>query len=119
MELTKSKLKELSNTLDAYYFGGNVYQYENDIYYLTHYQFNRIDIDSNSLRAENIKKCIKWLDDTYGLNNFNELTRTNPYRLHSTQIAYSRGVYGNSGQLHRIDIYSDNEIIRSFYTYYC
>lgn len=119
MELTKTKLKELANALDAYYFGGNVYQYENDIYYLTRYRFNEINTNSNSVRAENIKKCIKWLDDTYGLDNFNKLTRTNPYRLYSTQIAYSHGVYGNSGQLHRIDIYAGDDIIRSFYTYYC
>ena len=114
MELTKKRLKELSISLNAYYMGGNVYDYENIVYYLDY------KIDIQSLKKYNKPYLLQLLQDInkqYNLDNF----INGIYKISATQVAYSHGIYGNNGQLHQLKIYNTktNEHIFSYYVYYC
>lgn len=112
MELTKKNLKELSESLGAYYCGGNVYNHENIQYYIRHK-----DIESVSKYINNEYNDVQAL-----VTLLNELLVGNKdnYTISDTQLAYSHGIYGNNGQIHKYTIYNnDREIVREIYTYYC
>lgn len=114
MELTKKQLKELSISLNAYYMGGNVYDYENIVYYLDW----KMDIQSlKKYNKPDLQKLLQDLDTQYNLDNF----INGIYKISATQVAYSHGVYGNNGQLHQLKIYNTetNEHIYTYYIYYC
>lgn len=114
MELTKKQLKELSISLNAYYMGGNVYDYENIVYYLDW----KMDIQSLKNYTKNgLSQLLQDIDKQYNLDNF----LNGIYKISATQIAYSHGIYGNNGQLHQLKIYNTktNEHIYSYYIYYC
>ena len=117
IKLSKKQLKKQAEDLEAYYFTGNVYSYENCIEYLKQlaYYKNRKDtgeIEQDFLKnvnknyllsAQDIIESIKRIDsDTYTCN----------------QLAYSAGVYGNSGQLHEIKLYKNNDLVARYYFYY-
>lgn len=116
MELTKKRLKELGVSLNAYYMGGNVYDYENIVHYLDY------KMDVQSLKKEighgrDLSQLLQDLDTHYNLDNF----INGVYKISATQLAYSHGVYGNNGQIHQLKIYNTetNEHIFSYYVYYC
>ena len=114
MELTKKQLKELSISLNAYYMGGNVYDYENIVYYLDY------KMDIQSLKKYNkpyLSQLLQDINKQYNLDNF----INGIYKISATQVAYSHGIYGNNGQLHQLKVYNTttNEHIFSYYIYYC
>ena len=114
MELTKKQLKELSISLNAYYMGGNVYDYENIVYYLDW----KMDLQSlKKYDKPELSKLLQDIDKQYNLDNF----INGIYKISATQVAYSHGIYGNNGQLHQLKIYNTktNEHIFSYYIYYC
>ena len=114
MELTKKQLKELSISLNAYYMGGNVYDYENIVYYLEY----KMDLQSlKKYNKQDLSKLLEDINKQYNLDNF----LNGIYKISATQIAYSHGIYGNNGQLHQLKIYNTktNEHISSYYVYYC
>ena len=114
MELTRKQLKEISISLNAYYMGGNVYDYENIVYYLDY------KMDLQSLKKYNkpdLSQLLQDINKQYNLDNF----INGIYKISSNQVAYSHGIYGNNGQLHQLKIYNTktNEHISSYYIYYC
>lgn len=114
METTKKNLKDLSKSLNAYYMGGNVYDYENIVYYLDY----KIDIQSlKKYTRYDLSKLLQDIDTHYNLDNF----INGIYKISATQLAYSHGVYGNNGQIHQLKVYNTktNEHIFTYYVYYC
>lgn len=75
--LSKKSLKELSRNLGAIKLCNNIYVYENIIH-----------SSMNLIRELNLVDCV----DGYICVN---------------QIAYCAGIYGNSGQLHKITYYDE------------
>ena len=118
---TKKQLKEIARSMGAYYCGGNVYNHENISYYLSSGDWENISKYVNDKYNE-IGKLLEDLHNTYNLDSFKTYNNNKGlYRIfYKEQILYSAGVYGNSGQLRKFDIVNNNdEIIHSFYTYYC
>lgn len=92
MKLTKKQLIELAHKLDARKVGKqNIYDYENQIYYIIHKMSDKI----NNL-------------DIY---NYVENTKENIY---NTCIAYSVGLYGNIARIDKLET-ENNEIMFVYY----
>lgn len=90
--LSKKDLKSLATILNATKIEGNIYYYENII---------------NSRKN---------LMDYF--NMYDVVDLENGYIV-SYQIAYSSGVYGNSGQLHKIVYYDEiDEVRKTIFVYY-
>lgn len=111
LQLTHKQLKELAKKLNAHYFNSNIYDYENKLHYLNsivHYT------DDTLKQTEKEEMRFRIL-----LNQIHDLVVTkNVKYVRTIQLAYSKGIYGNTGQLHQIqyfNIYSD--IIKTIYTY--
>ena len=107
----KLSKKELGNTgiaHDGYYLGGNVYTYENAIFYL---EIRDLENLEKSVKGNDIEKLIDYLKQ-YDMDNVHIMT---------TQLFYSAGTYGNNGQLHKVDILdrSTSKKLDTIYVYYC
>lgn len=100
VKLTKTQLRTMAKNLKGVYCGGNVYNYENDIFYLN---------------TDHVEKANKNIQD-YLASLKIDLSKVN---FLTYQVAYSVGTHGNSGQLHRVEIWQDNKVIYEFFTYYC
>lgn len=87
--LTKKDLKNLAESLGAKKLCNNIYIYENIVHSRT-----------NLIKELHLVDCVD-CQDGY---------------LCANQIAYSSGVYGNSGQLHKVTYY--DEIKQSYFTKY-
>lgn len=105
IKLTKKELKKIGEELGGYYLGGNVYNYENCIYFLTSKDVKKIG--ENTKNKDIIKRIEK-----YNVNDIQIFTK---------QLFYSAGIYGNSGQLHKIFVYNkkNNDLVDEFFVYYC
>ena len=111
-KLTKKQLKEISESMGAFYCGGNVYNHENITYYLEHKQMDELKKYINDYN--NVNDLVDFLDNLL-------IGGVELYNIWSNQVAYSAGVYGNNGQLRQYKVINKetDEIIREFYTYYC
>lgn len=112
MKLTKKALKELAQGLGAVYCTGNVYNYENIVYYiqlLTSGKGNGYTEALNNCSDHYKKELEKLLD---------EIIATNYDTCYCKQLAYSAGVYGNNGQLHEFKLTKNEQVIDIFYLYY-
>lgn len=90
--LSKKDLKTLACSLNATYISNNCYVYENII----HSSRNIIDY----------------------FNMYDVIDLETPY-LVSYQVAYSAGIYGNSGQIHKIEYYDViHEERKTIFAYY-
>lgn len=105
IKLTKKQLKELANELGALYFTGNVYTYETIVQCL-----------SGNEASDYAKKCSTNQDYQTLLIKYNK----NDYYKEVNELAYSCGLYGNSGQLHEFIIRNrkNDKLIARYYTYY-
>ncbi len=114
VKMNKKDLKDIAISLSAYYCGGNVYNHENIAYYLSNKEFDKVMQYANA--NNEISKLIDKLNKLYYLPKFND-----NYSIVKNQIAYSCGTYGNSGQLIKYSVIARNanEVISTFYTYYC
>lgn len=117
IKLSKKQLKEEAIYNEAYYFTGNVYSYENVIYYLESLCYYK-----NKCNTEEIEKNIYNNSSKNYYNSINDLIENiknidyTDYKIE--KIAYSAGVYGNSGQLHTLKLYNNNNIVALYYMYY-
>lgn len=108
VKLSRKQLKETGEVQDGFYLGGNVYNYENVIFYL------------QSRDIENMQKQVKGHDMEH-LVNYLKHYDMEQVRIFATQMFYSAGSYGNNGQLHRIvmmDKATDKKL-DTIYVYYC
>lgn len=124
IKLSKKELKREAEREEAYYFTSNVYSYENVIYYLERlaWKTEAGTKTKNKKDIENIKKeLLKNINSKY-FTSLQDIVRNIQTIKHDSykieQIAYSAGLYGNSGQLHSIKLYNKNEITALYYCYY-
>lgn len=110
--LTRKDLRKEAERLDATYFTGNVFTYENILEAMQAYFNSNKDTYQMEIVPHSGYEYIKQLEKTYS-----------PVRIEVKQLAYCVGIYGNSGQLHQIDIYKSyykKEVLTAtVYTYYC
>lgn len=112
MKLTKKNLKEMAEVLGAVYCTGNVYSYENIVYYIQVLCNGHSNGYTEALSncSEHYKtELVKLLDEIISLNFDN---------CYCKQVAYSAGVYGNNGQIHEFKLTKDDETVKQFYLYY-
>ena len=104
IKLSKKNLEELAKSLDAFKVASNVYNYENTCYYIQHFDFKEYQKELDKELISKIKKYIK-------INNYENY-------IQIKNIAYSCGIYGNTGLLSQVNIYKNNKIVNVFYIYY-
>lgn len=124
MRITKKQLIKEAEKEEAFYFTGNVYSYENIIFYLEQLAW-RTKRGIKTANKERIKEIEKKLYENINKNYITSLqeiikniktTKHDSYKIE--QIYYSAGVYGNSGQLHAIKLYNKENITALYYCYY-
>lgn len=108
VKLSKKELEETGIAQDAFYLGGNVYNYENAIFYL------------GIGDLENLEKSVKG-NDIELLINYLKHYEMDKVHIMATQLFYSAGIYGNNGQLHKVNILdkNTNKRLDTIYVYYC
>ena len=107
-KMTHKALKEMGKALHGKYYDGNIYAHENRVHYLSiaPYGWGR-----SSWRAEVEKmnaEILPLIDD---------LAEIMPDSANCEQLAYATGIYGNIGQLHKIDYYKNGNIVCTVTTY--
>ena len=124
IKLSKKELVKEAQHQEAYYFTGNVYSYENVIWYLNSLCYET-QTNNKKEAKEEIKKTINRLKENTRSASYEELkelikniknTTHDSYNV--IQKAYSAGVYGNSGQLHEITLFNKNKLVAMYYCYY-
>lgn len=103
--MSHKALKQLGAHLNGYELsGGNIYYYENALYDLQRLHM----VDETKTDAYLINNIILKIKERFpGVNH-----------LWVTQIAYSAGAYGNTGQLHQCDICTENgDVLGTIFTY--
>ena len=103
--MSHKALKMLGAHLNGYELSdGNIYNYENALY------------DLKGLRRVDEKRC-----NSYLINNIiDKIKERHPDANHiwTTQIAYSAGISGNTGQLHKCEICTENgDVLETIFTY--
>lgn len=110
MKTTKKQLKELATMLNAYYCGGNVYNHENIREYISNTNYDIQELNKYTNRNNKVYELMEHLGNVIGDKKYNVTTRL---------IAYSTGLYGNSGQIFQYELYDINGVFDTIYTYYC
>lgn len=104
-KLSHKVLLSEGRRLNGLYFSGNVYEYENCIEMI------------QNLREDKEQTCTsKAYSDT-----LERLKKDYPTlkSISAIQIAYSAGIYGNTGQMHRLELLDDNnDLLDILYAYY-
>lgn len=106
-KLSHKALKDMGKNLGGYELSkGDIYYYENNLYYLRHLQ--NIENDSIPVTKDLVNNVITDIKKRF----------PNAKYVSEQQIAYSHGVYGNTGQLHKCRVLDNgwNEI-GIIYTY--
>ena len=104
-KLSHKALLSDGRRLNGLYFSGNVYEYE-----------NCIDMIQNLREDKKQTRTSKNYNDT-----LEQLKKDYPTlkSISAFQIAYSAGIYGNTGQLHKLKLFDDNyELLDILYSYY-
>lgn len=129
IKISKKNLKELGNNLDGFYCGKDVYNYENIIYLINRLPYSNKE-DIKGYREEIIKeikklinynncdKAVKYSAKYNFISRLEELKNNDFFEIVTYQMAYSCGVYGNTAQLHKIEIRTEKNETEIFYTYY-
>ena len=106
IKMSHKLLTQLSKSVDAYYFDGNIYQHENRVDYLMTVVYNPVlAIERSKNQSELFNKLLREVIDLHATS------------VTTKQLAYSCGTYGNTGQLHRLNYYKDDKCIKSIYIY--
>lgn len=105
IKLSHKQLKEYAQSLGAFYLTGNIYAYENDIHKIQSFEKA---INSDIYDMEQVNNVLDFI-------LANHPTARGAY---FEQIAYSCGIYGNTGQLHKFTIYDkDYNHLGTIFTY--
>lgn len=124
IKLSKKELKKEAERIEAYYFTGNVYNYENVVYYLQRlvWKTEKGTKTKNKKDIQNIKKeLLKNINSNYftSLQDIVKNIETIKHDNYSMdQLYYSAGLHGNSGQLHEIKLYNKGNINAIYHVYY-
>lgn len=107
-KLTRKALQKEANRLGAYKLTGNVYKYENAISKL--YRLEEVDEHDTCFDADMFNQFVRMV----------KAESAGAYRAEVSQMYYSAGVYGNSGQLHEVRITDiNNKLVNVYFVYYC
>ena len=107
-KLTRKTLQKEANRLGAYKLTGDVYKYENAISKL--YRLGEVDEHDTCFDADLYNQFVRMV----------KAESAGAYRGYVTQMYYSAGTYGNSGQLHEVRITDiDNKLVNVYFVYYC
>lgn len=124
VKITRKELIRRGEIEEGYYFTGNVYSYENVIFYLTQlaWRTERGHKTENKQRIKEIKKeLLKNINSKY-FTSLQDLVKNIESINHNNysidQLYYSAGLYGNSGQLHQLKLYKNHSVIASYVLYY-
>lgn len=107
-KMTHKALKEMGEMLNGYYFDGNIYAHENRVHYLS-------SVVCDWRKDERIEEAKAHNHEIAAL--IDEIVSTGANEATTRQLAYSCGIYGNSGQLHRIDYTKNGEAVKTIYLY--
>ena len=121
IKLTKRQLKEISYKEEAYYFTGNVYSYENIVFYLQTaiFAYRKENKNTSQYYKERMLKDVREEYKKQAEELYDKITSYKAATYREVQVAYSAGVYGNSGQLHKFTLYDKYmNILFSFHTFY-
>lgn len=102
-KMSHKKLMAEGRSLGGLYFCGNIYAYENYIDMIQ--RLEEAEYTRNRTYMDILKKIKK---------EYPTLKR-----IWATQVAYSAGVYGNTGQLHRLKLYDENDNLLDVLYAYC
>lgn len=125
MKTSKKQLKKEAEWMEAYYFTGNVYSYENIVEYIDLIARSTAESQPMTHIKENLESYIKEAfknckEDYY--NSLSDLIENIKSVKHDSsmtrQLYYSAGLYGNSGQLHVIKLFYNESIVAEYYMYY-
>ena len=104
-KLSHKALLSEGRRLNGLYFSGNVYEYENCI-----------------AMIQNLREDKKQTRTSKAYNDILERLKKDYPTLKSIsalQIAYSAGIYGNTGQLHKLELFdNDDDLLDILYAYY-
>ena len=105
IKLSKKNLQELANSLDCHCIGVGCYDYENQVSYLQGTVSNNTNVKYMNEDAKTIFEVIKRMygDDAY---------------ICLSQIAYSAGTYGNTAQLHKMEVMQNDHVMLTLFVYY-
>lgn len=124
MKITRKQLRSEGERLEGYYFTGNVYSYENVIYYLERlaWKTRKGEKTKNKETIKNIKEeLLKNINNKY-FTSLQYIVKNIETIKHDSyevkQLYYSAGIYGNNGQLHEIKLYNNDNVVASYYCYY-
>ena len=111
-KMTHKALKEIGAMMDGYYFDGNIYAHQNRVHYLASVVNSWRKDETIAEAKRHCSEMSDLIDEvlTYGADTANY-----------EQLAYSCGIYGNIGQLHKVTYYKDEDgeykPIRTIYLY--
>lgn len=107
-KMSHRALKEMGKALDGMYFDGNIYAHGNRVHYLSSlpYAWDKESMIADAKRLSGEMGTL--IDEIAALDC--DCTRTE-------QLAYSCGIYGNSGQLHRIEYFKNDESVKVLFLY--
>lgn len=107
-KLTRKTLQKEAKRLGAYKLSSNVYKYENAISKL--YRLEEVDEHDTCYDAETFNQFVRMV----------KAESAGAYSADATQMYYSAGAYGNSGQLHEVRITDiNNKLVNVYFVYYC
>lgn len=107
-KLSRKALQKEANRLGAYKLTSNVYKYENAIRKL--YRLEEVDEHDTCFDADMFNQFVRMV----------KAESAGAYRAEVSQMYYSAGVCGNSGQLHEVRITDiNNELVNVYFVYYC
>lgn len=107
-KLTRKALQKEANRLGAYKLTSDVYKYENAIIKL--YRLKEVDEHDTCFDADMFNQFVRMV----------KAESVGAYRAGVSQMYYSAGVYGNSGQLHEVRVFDiNNKLLNVYFVYYC
>ena len=111
-KLSHKKLQETGRQLNGLYLSCNSYTFENAVHYLT--QLQKVEsgfyLVGGLSEEETVNNLIKEIKEMFPQAN----------ACRAEQLFYSSGVYGNNGQLYKMDVVDKNynDIGYTFYIYF-
>ena len=104
-KLSHKALLSEGRRLNGLYFSGNVYEYENCIAMIQNLREDKKQTRTSKVYNDTLERLKKDYPTLKSISAF--------------QIAYSAGIYGNTGQLHKLELFDNNDdLLDILYAYY-
>lgn len=104
-KLSHKALLSEGRRLNGLYFSGNVCEYENCIEMIRNLKEDKKQICTSKAYNDTIERLKKDYPTLKSISAF--------------QIAYSAGIYGNTGQMHKLELFDNNDdMLDILYAYY-